>query len=351
MSIVNRGFRFQPGQIHMGRALNARLILLVAAVLAAGCTVKKSTPPALAGPSELGLSLSMAATPDVLTQDGQSQSVVRILARDATGAPVPNLTIRLDLSANVGSLNTKSAVTGGDGRASVTYTAPAVVDPSGLGSDLLIQILATAVGTNAANNATPNSVTIRLVPPGGTLLPPGTLTAGFTFTPAAPTVGQSVVFNAPPCKAQTDLDCTFGPIVSYTWNFGDGTSGSGQVTSHTFTRSANYAVTLTVMSSTGQTAVAVKEVPVEAGTAPTADFVFSPTAPTVGLNVFFNASASAAAAGRTIVSYRWDFGTGDFSSGVTTLFAYGAAGTYKVTLTVIDDIGQAGTVSKDVVVK
>jgi PKD repeat protein len=335
----------------MGRALRACVILVVAAVLAAGCTVKKSTPPPLTGPSEFGLSLSLGANPDVISQDGHSQSVITIQARDANGAPVQNLVLRLDIAVNgvvgdIGSLTTKSPVTASDGRAVVTYTAPSVADQL----SRTVAILVAPVGTDAGNSSTPRSVEIRLVPT-GSVQPPNDLVAGFTVTPQSPVVSQSTLFNAAPCGSSDATGCTRGSIVSYAWDFGDSTTGSGQVASHVFTRPGSFAVTLTVTGALGQTAVTTQIVQVAGGVGPTADFVFSPTAPLANVEVFFNASASKPGIGRTIVNYEWDFGTGARGVGALVKNTYSAAGTYVVTLLVTDDVGQQATKSQSVTVK
>jgi PKD repeat protein len=60
--------------------------------------------------------------------------------------------------------------------------------------------------------------------------------ASFTSTCSALTCS----FNA---SASSDLD---GAIVSYAWNFGDGTTGSGVAASHSYAASGSYTVTLTV---------------------------------------------------------------------------------------------------------
>src|SRR3989338_2145495 len=57
---------------------------------------------------------------------------------------------------------------------------------------------------------------------------------------------------------------------------------------------------------------------------------------TTGANVSFDGSASSDLDG-SIVSYSWDYGDGNFGSGVTTTHAYLAAGSYTATLTVTDD--------------
>jgi PKD repeat protein len=66
--------------------------------------------------------------------------------------------------------------------------------------------------------------------------------------------------------------------------------------------------------------------------------------------VFFNASSSRAATGRTIVSYDWAFGNGTTGTGITTTRAFASAGTYSVTLTVTDDLGKRAVISRTVTV-
>ncbi len=51
-----------------------------------------------------------------------------------------------------------------------------------------------------------------------------------------------------------------GSITSYSWNFGDGETGSGMYASHAYTASGNYSVTLTVMDDDGETNREVHEV-------------------------------------------------------------------------------------------
>jgi PKD repeat protein len=69
-------------------------------------------------------------------------------------------------------------------------------------------------------------------------------TAAFSVTTASPTAGQPVSFDG---SASNDPD---GTIVSYSWNFGDGSAaGSGATTSHVYAASGTYNVTLTVTDS------------------------------------------------------------------------------------------------------
>jgi PKD repeat protein len=84
-----------------------------------------------------------------------------------------------------------------------------------------------------------------------------------------------------------------------------------------------------------------------ANAAPTAAFTHT----CVGVTCSFEASASADSDG-TIQAYSWSFGDGSNASGsgAATVHTYPQAGSYPVTLTVTDNGGAMGTVSKDVLV-
>jgi len=331
----------------MRRATRILIVGLAAAVTAAGCTVKKTNAPEVTGPSELGTSLTLQAVPDVITQDGSSQSQVSILARDGTGQPIRNLGLRIEVTiggmvADYGQLSSKNVVTGGDGRATVTYTAPpqpAVPVDTGT----VVSLMAVPSGTDFSN-AVARTVDIRLVPPGVILPPNGTPTARFEFSPSGPTMFSTVTFDG---SASTDSD---GIIVDYAWSFGDGSTGSGKIAQHQFSAPGEFVVTLTVTDDRNQTASTTKRVAVTESDGPTADFVFSPSSPRLNQDIYFNAAASKAAAGRTIVDFAWDFGSGSYQRGITVAKSYSVAGTYTVTLTVTDDVGQTGTISKTVTV-
>jgi len=71
--------------------------------------------------------------------------------------------------------------------------------------------------------------------------------ANFTLTPVAGTAPLQVNFDA---TASTDKD---GTITTYTWQFGDGTSGSGITTSHLYTVAGSYIASLVVTDNKGAT--------------------------------------------------------------------------------------------------
>jgi PKD repeat protein len=319
----------------------------IAVTAGAGCTVDKQDAPELSGPSELGTSVTLYASPDTLRQDGASQSQITVQAQDGNGQPVRNMPVRLDIAVNgmltdFGQLSGKNLVTGGDGRATATYTAPlAPIDP--VDNQTVVQIQATPGGSNYAN-AMPRSVSIRLVPPGIILPPNGTPVPSFTYAPSTPITRMDVTFDA---SLSTDSD---GRIVSYVWNFGDGSTDDGMVVKHDFKVMGTYVVTLTVTDDRGQSASLSKSVSVLSTTDPKADFVLSPSAPLVGDKVFFNGATSTASVGRTLVQYDWDFGTGVQASGMLASHVYTKPGEYTVVLTVTDDAGNKGSTSKKVTI-
>ena len=69
-----------------------------------------------------------------------------------------------------------------------------------------------------------------------------------------------------------------------------------------------------------------------------------------GLSVDFDGTTSTATDGATIASYAWSFGDGDTSTQSAPTHLYDAAGTYDVTLTVVDSLGASDSVTQPVTV-
>ena len=324
-----------------------RVWMLAAAVAVPACTMKEATPPPVSGPSEYGTSIQIAITPDILEQDGASQSVVAVTTRGPNGALLANVPLRAEIfvdgvRADFGALSTRSFATGPDGRASLVYRAPMSVP--GVGGSTVVDIGVTPVGSDYGN-ATTRFASLRLVPP-GVVLPPSGLQPAFTFTPVAPIANQTVLFDASTSTAPLN-----NPIAVYAWDFGNGRTGSGPSPSTQYDTPGTYAVRLTISDGYGRSASTAQSITVTPGANPTAAFVFSPTQPRVGQQVNFNAAASAPAPGRSISSYAWDLGDGSPGrNGQSVAHTYGAIGTFMVTLTVTDDAGRRGIVSREVVV-
>jgi PKD repeat protein len=178
-------------------------------------------------------------------------------------------------------------------------------------------------------------------------------------------------------------------ISTWAWDFGDGNTSTDQHPSHTYAASGDYLVTLVVTDLVGrrdeyQEVVPVdveEDVGVELG--PVAGFTHVAS----GLQVTFTDTSTVGTPPADIVAWEWNFGenpTADFSFVVNTLQVtftdastdndgtvdawawdfgdgttsssenpvknYTTGGSYNVTLTVTDDDGNTGTVSKTVAV-
>ncbi|MDQ3169920.1 MAG: PKD domain-containing protein [Acidobacteriota bacterium] len=327
--------------------------LLLAAALTPACTLQSTEPPLPTGPSELSLSLSITATPDVIAQDGGSQALITIIARDANGQPVPGVSLMVQTAVNgmlvdYGTLSAKSLVTDGQGRATVVYTAPPA-PPATQTSDVEVRIVVTPIGSNYDNSMS-RDIGIRLSRPGVILPPNNAPQPVFTFAPTSPAAGQEVAFDASDSR---DPD---GRIVRYEWNWGDGDfeSTTNPIIQKDYERSGTFTVRLTVVDDGGLRASTSQTVSVGTNPRPTASFTFSPAAPAPGAVVNFNATESTAPEGRAIVQYRWNFGDGSAevtSSSRTTQHAFDREGDFVVTLTVTDSEGQTHTVSQTVTVE
>jgi PKD repeat protein len=323
-------------------------VFAVTALIAVACTVNKSEPPPLAGPSEQALRINLSLAPDSILQDGFSQTVLNIEVTGADGRPVRGLPLRIDVTEggivyDIGTLSAKTVVTGDDGRARAIYTAP----PRETGGNgRLVTFLVTPVG-NDYRGEIARQIDLRLVPPGVILPPNGAPVPAFTFTPGNATAFETITFDA---SSTTDEGAPCGPACTYSWEFGDGGTATGIFVTHQFRSVGNFQVRLTVTDIRGVSATTAQTLSVGQSTAPTASFTFSPQNPAVSQAIFFTAEASRPAAGRRIVSYDWDFGSGRTGTGVTTSKAYDTAGTYTVTLTVTDDAGQQSTTTQTVTV-
>jgi PKD domain len=137
----------------------------------------------------------------------------------------------------------------------------------------------------------------------------------------------------------------YGTIASYAWNFGDGTSGAGVTTGHTYAAGSAYAynVTLTVTDSSGTSSSQSKTVIVNSP--PVASFTFSCNR----LTCSFDASGSHDPDG-SVTTWTWNLGDGTMLTGSYEWVGhtYPAPGTYIVTLTVTDKGGATGFQSNSV---
>ncbi len=180
------------------------------------------------------------------------------------------------------------------------------------------------------NNEASTTITVKLEP---VHVPP---VASFTENATTVLTGEVIHFNA---SESYDTD---GVIVSYFWNFGDGTNAEGVIVDYAYADNGTYTVTLTVTDDDDLTdsATATKIIN---NRPPVALFTQNATTVNVEEAIFFDASNSSDLDGY-IIEYFWNFGDELTPvKGMTVDYVYHKAGNYTVTLNVTDNDGATST--------
>ncbi len=164
------------------------------------------------------------------------------------------------------------------------------------------------------------------------------------------------VADATPSEAYTDDSIQFdgtgsydpdGDVVNWSWDFGDGETGYGNVTSHSYDDNGTYTVQLTVKDNDDETNTTSIDVSIN-NRKPSAGFTFSPDTPDTQDSITFTDESTDPDG--SIDSWEWDFDDGNESTAQNPSHTYADDGTYDVELTVTDDDGTASTMSKTVTV-
>ncbi len=147
------------------------------------------------------------------------------------------------------------------------------------------------------------------------------LNVNFSATPLTICVGNSISF--------TDLT-TGGPMVSWAWNFGDGSTSTVQNPTHTYTVAGTFNITLIVFN--GSVSIAeVKSNYITVNPLPNVSF----TTPLTSCTFPYSPIFSAVSPGSGSYTYNWNFGNGQTSTVQTPTNAnYTTTGIFNVTLTV-----------------
>jgi len=184
-------------------------------------------------------------------------------------------------------------------------------------------------------------------------------TASFTATPLVGAAPLTVTFNAS-ASAYAGHAITY-----YSWDFGDGVTGTGMTTTHTYAPlvTTTYNVVLRIIAADNTEGTTTKSITATVSgaappsTAPTASFTANPTTELAPGTITFDPAASKAAAGRTLSGFHWTFGDGgtaytDSSLEVTHVYyTPQASQNFTVTLRVFDDLNQSNTYSRTVTIK
>ncbi len=160
--------------------------------------------------------------------------------------------------------------------------------------------LAESDGSASASGTANNTITLEYVP--------DQLTVPFSADPTNGLVPLTVQFSS------AGVDSGGSTIASWNWNFGDGTNGTGQYPSHTYTNtgtlsnSGTFSVTLVATNVNGTAVQGIGSSNITVSL-PTVQFTVTPTNGFMPLSVVFTCPA-VDSADNLIVSWSWNFGDG-----------------------------------------
>lgn len=182
---------------------------------------------------------------------------------------------------------------------------------------------------------------------GGTLI--GTLTINVYEEP-------EVTITADPAGGCTPLITTFTSNISnsaimgtsYQWTFGDGGSGAGATTNHTYNDGGTFDIGLQIITNlTGCDVTRDFQDVVTATDQPDANFTLTPNPAvscTAPLEVGFNNTSTSPG-----LTYQWDFGNGQTSTAVNPAnITYTEEGSFDVTLTATNSAGCSRVITRNV---
>jgi PKD repeat protein len=225
-----------------------------------GCGMHEAKQPALDGPSELGFSLTLTASPDIVVADGFSTVLIQAYARDQYGKAIQGRQVVFTISdangrtADLGALRSRSGVTLGtsavettdaNGLAQVVFETPARTDAT---ANQTVNVKARPVGSNA-DNAVYRTVRIELRSAEPRLFAqnPDNKAPTCNFIVQAPDgfrAGRIILFQS----TSSDPD---GTIVRYEWFFGDGIQDDSPDVTHGWRSAGTYSVTHVVTDNEG----------------------------------------------------------------------------------------------------
>lgn len=225
------------------------------------CGLDEVEIPDLDGPSELALSVRLTASPDIVTADGFSSSLVQAHLRGPNGQPLSGRQVFMAVAdnagrtADIGQLRSTGSggigtgivlTTGSNGIAQAVYEAPPRTDLTGNAS---VIVQARPIGDDFDGQVY-RTVRIELRSAEPRLFPqvPGNKAPVCNYT-VEPSVGPYRVNTA--ILFQTASSDEDGFIVRYEWFFGDGTREDKPDTAKVYRFPGSYVVTHVVTDNVG----------------------------------------------------------------------------------------------------
>jgi PKD repeat protein len=247
-------------------------------------------------------------------------------------APSPNQAVSFDAGTSTGSPSQYSW-TFGDGGNATGRTVSHTFTTAGTYS-VKLTVTKPGSGTGCFGGTCLDDETKAIVV--GTPVTP--LDATYTASAPCTAVGGFDVCTTDTGTSVTLTAASTDTAASYTWDFGDGSSGTGRVVSHSWNAAGSYPVRLTVAKG-AQSAFKNRTFQVNGPPPPDASYTASVQCTTVG---GFDVCPAQTGVAVTLTatttdgsSYSWDFGDGGTGSGRTVSHTWNTASSYAVKLTVV----------------
>lgn len=192
---------------------------------------------------------------------------------------------------------------------------------------------------------------ISTIPPSAGGCPAGDETLNFEFEVADPpplttfNASQKACINNPVPYNLTDQN-TGKPVLSYFWDFGDGTVSTEKNPTHIFTSVGIKTVSLFVKNDVACVSN-VFTLPIEIFAEPSANFSIQDVSCSKQDILFTDQTALA---GNTVKSYLWDFGDGSTSGLKSPIHSYAIPGNYNIKLVVKTESNCEVTITKNKVI-
>jgi len=169
------------------------------------------------------------------------------------------------------------------------------------------------------------------------------ITSGPSANPNPASVGQNINFSVSASDPNNQA-------LTYAWDFGDNSTGSGDTVAHSYTANGNYSATVKVTNASGDAVSSTLTVNIGAPqitSGPSA----SPNPANTNQNITFSVSASDLS--NQTLTYAWDFGDGSTGSDASVVHSYTVTGAYTVTIKVTNLTGamDSSTLAVNVEVK
>ena len=160
--------------------------------------------------------------------------------------------------------------------------------------------------------------------------PPPALTTSFSYTPSSPEAGQNVTFTASASGGATPYNLS--------WSFGDGTSGTNNPTTRSYSSSGSFMVSVTTTDANGMTTISSQTITIASALA--VSFTFTPATAEATSPMTFTSRTTGAVGPFTL---NWTFGDGSTTNTNPATHSYTKSGSFTVTVTATDTNGVNAT--------